>query len=92
MARDVVGVMVCPECGNPGAEVKRQKNGSLVYRWCPDCKAQYFPRSQSASDRLAEKVATKNAPVTDTGTGGVEERAPVIDKAPSGGRGFDMGL
>ncbi len=53
MAREVLGMMACPECGG-AAEVKKTRAG-LAYRWCMDCNAQYFPRSPEASDRLLEK-------------------------------------
>jgi hypothetical protein len=62
MAREVLGHMACPECGEQ-AEVKKQKNG-LAYRWCTECNAQYFPRTVEASDRLLTKCgAAKPAPV-----------------------------
>ena len=51
--REVVGVMICPECGMTGAEIKTQKNG-LLYRYCPECNAQYFPRTAEASARLGK--------------------------------------
>lgn len=50
-----VGFMVCPECGLEGAEIKTQKTG-LLYRWCPDCNAQYFPRTEQASERLRARM------------------------------------
>ncbi|MGV0983498.1 MAG: hypothetical protein ACOYB2_03020 [Limnohabitans sp.] len=75
MAREVLGHMVCPECGSE-AEVKKQKNG-LAYRWCTECNAQYFPRTAEASDRLLEKCgAQKPVPVP--------KKEPVTVTAPSG--------
>lgn len=62
--REVLGHMDCPECGLSGAEVKPQKNG-LAYRWCPECNAQYFPRTEEASARLLKK-ARASVPVTGT--------------------------
>jgi hypothetical protein len=56
--------MKCPECGNPEAEIKPQKKEGLVYRWCPECNAQYFARTPEASDRLVQKIG--KAPVTVT--------------------------
>ena len=91
--REVLGTMDCPECGMSGAEIKAQKTG-LLYRWCPDCNAQYFPRTAEASERLGKKAgigaAVAPAPVT-----GTEEKAPVmpVTKQPGQKRsGFDMGL
>lgn len=69
MARDVLAVCDCPECGQSGAEVKRTKAG-LLYRWCPECLAQYFPRNQAASDRLGARVGIG------TGTGTAKKEAP----------------
>jgi hypothetical protein len=90
--REVLGVMDCPECGMSGAEVKLQKTG-LLYRWCPECNAQYFPRTPEASDRLA-KAAGMNRddrpePVTVTVPDVPAHPAP----APARKRAsFDMGL
>ncbi len=51
MARDVLGLCACPECGHQSAEIKETKSG-LAYRWCPECFAQYFPKKYPQSDRL----------------------------------------
>lgn len=53
--REVLGTVACPECEHDGAEVKQQKNG-LPYRYCPDCDAQYFPRTTVAGRRLWAKI------------------------------------
>lgn len=93
--REVLGVMDCPECGLSGAEVKRAKSG-LLYRWCPECNAQYFPRTDEASARLAKRAGVGGAavsPVTDT----EKKSAPaaVIEKAaaikPATSAGFNLG-
>lgn len=82
MARDVLAFCDCPECGDKRAEVKRTKNG-LLYRWCPECFAQYFPKSKAASDRLAVRVGIS------TGTGTEPEQAakpapePVQERKPA---------
>lgn len=73
MARDVLATCDCPECGAGGAEVKRTRAG-LLYRWCPECLAQYFPRNQVSSDRLAQRVGLS------TGTG--TEPEPAAKPAP----------
>lgn len=42
MARaEALGHMTCPECDFPDAEIRQDKNGNL-YRYCPDCSAQYM--------------------------------------------------
>lgn len=86
----VMGVMACPECGFPDAEVKEQKNG-LLYRFCPECNAQYFPRTVEASGRLAAQMV----PVTVTDAQEVEpvkgepEREP--EKNPASRARFNLG-
>lgn len=59
MGSQVLKEIECPECGGAG-QVKRQKNG-MLYRWCMDCKAQYFPKSPEASDRLAARYGIGEA-------------------------------
>lgn len=88
--REIVGVMICPECGMTGAEVKRQKNG-LLYRYCPECNAQYFPRTEDASARLGAKCGavsvtdnTKGGGKPESGTGAARpvEAAPPTEPKP----------
>jgi len=77
--RELLGHAKCPECGFDLAEVKAQKNG-MLYRWCPDCEAQFFPRKAAASDRLRAQMS----PVTVTEPEPVkkDEPAPVTLPAP----------
>ena len=81
---EILGHMACPECGGE-AEVKSQKNG-MAYRWCPDCKAQYFTRNAEASDRLLAKCGTeKPVPVPVTapfGLGNVTSITTTTTQAP----------
>jgi predicted nucleic acid-binding Zn-ribbon protein len=76
------GLMDCPECGFHDAEVKLSKSG-MLYRYCPDCNAQYFARTPEASGRLAAKMR----PVSGTDTGVVvavvKPAAPVTGTAPA---------
>lgn len=55
MKKEILGTLACPECGHDAAEVKQQKNG-LPYRYCPECDAQYFPRTTAAGNRLWAKI------------------------------------
>jgi len=75
MAKEVLAVCMCPECGADGAaEIKRTKAG-LLYRWCTECAAQYFPRTVEMSDRLGRAAGLSG---TGTGTGAnVVEPEPV---------------
>lgn len=58
-AGKLVGHALCPECDLDGAEVKEDKNGHL-YRWCPDCNAQYFTRGD---DRRMRNLRAKMRPL-----------------------------
>ncbi len=57
MAGEIVGRTGCPECGFASAHVKR--SAKTLYRYCPDCGAQYMatgPRREAellAKTRLA---------------------------------------
>lgn len=77
MAGKAIGLCKCPECDNENAEVKPQRNG-LVYRFCPGCKAQYFPRTPETSDRLRAKMR----PDTVTDTAPAAPSAPVEEVKP----------
>lgn len=98
MGKEIFGSVMCPECGMDGAQVKRQKNG-LYYRYCPDCDAQYFPRTSAASERLAVAAGVGAGRVADGAEAGdatpaatvtVTEAAPDQEKQKK--RGFDFGL
>jgi predicted nucleic acid-binding Zn-ribbon protein len=57
MASTSIGRTNCPECGFDAAHVKRKdEEGKKAYRHCPDCGAQYFPRSSGQEKTLLEKV------------------------------------
>lgn len=62
MAREKLGTMPCPECGHPEAEIKRQKCGVKIYRYCPECNAQFFARTP-AQEAAMLKIINQN-PVT----------------------------
>lgn len=84
MGREIIGLVDCPECGLSGAQIKLQKSG-LAYRFCPDCAAQFFPRSEAESKRLLSKI-----PVTGTGAAAVVE--PVTEAKPAAKKsGFNLG-
>lgn len=60
MAKDLIGLTTCPECGCERAEIKETK-AKLAYRWCPECYAQYFPKKYPQSDRLKETARAGTA-------------------------------
>ena len=61
MASQLIGRAMCPECGFEKAhiKIKMDKDGAKPYRHCPECGAQYFPRSAEQADRLREKIKTQ---------------------------------
>lgn len=70
--REALGHMHCHECDFPDAEIKPQsKNPELLYRWCPECNAQYFARTPEATARLRAKIRTPG--------GSEHAKAPAIE-------------
>lgn len=58
----VVGQCTCPECGFTDAEVRRDRNAHL-YRYCPDCTAQYFTYGDAVkSANLLRQVVAPAGP------------------------------
>lgn len=57
MASALLGRVKCPHCGFEAAHVKRSEKGT-VYSHCPqhDCGAQYFPRNETARQRLLDAM------------------------------------
>lgn len=55
MAKELIGLCDCPECGYDKAEISETKAG-LAMRFCPCCKAQYFPKKTPSSDLLIAKA------------------------------------
>ena len=59
MPSKLIGRVECPECGFGAAHVKQKTEGDtakLPYRYCPECGAQYFPKSEAAAARLTAKM------------------------------------
>ena len=65
--KDVLGHMPCPECGHPDAEIKMQKCGVKLYRYCPECNVQTFARTPAQEKAMRAAITTP--PVTGTDTG-----------------------
>lgn len=63
MASQMLGRCACPECGFKSAHVKKTeaKETARAYRYCPECGAQYFPRSNRQEKDLLDKTR-KEAP------------------------------
>lgn len=58
MASKMLGRCACPECGFNSAHVKitEAKETARAYRYCPECGAQYFPRSNRQEKDLLDKT------------------------------------
>jgi len=58
MASQMLGRCACPECGFKSAHVKKTeaKETARAYRYCPECGAQYFPRSNRQEKDLLDKT------------------------------------
>jgi DNA-directed RNA polymerase subunit RPC12/RpoP len=88
MGSQVLKEVECPECGG-AAQVKRQKSG-LLYRWCMDCRAQYFAKSPEASDRLAARYGIGNADGMRPEPEPVKVENPNPEKAKAGRYGYSV--
>jgi hypothetical protein len=54
MAAEILGTGPCPECDHQRAQLKQTASGA-PYRYCPACKAQYFPRRKEAQRALCKR-------------------------------------
>ncbi len=91
MAKELIGLCDCPECGNAGAQISETKAG-LAMRWSPECFAQDFPKKDPQSDTLKARARPGTAtgrhaaPGTVTGpeqgTGSKYEPVPVQEQKP----------
>lgn len=73
MSSQIIGRSACPECDFKAAHVKQGPKS--IYRYCPECGSQYFPRNARQLDLLKNKMR----PVVDTATSTdtVAEVAPI---------------
>lgn len=81
MASIMIGRAACPECGFPSAHVKQSER--CIYRWCPDCGAQHYARTERQRADLMAKTRTPDG----TGSGSTSAPAP----APASGTGSGNG-
>lgn len=51
MTAETLATGKCGECGHDRAQLKMTARGA-PYRYCPVCRAQYFPRRADAQERL----------------------------------------
>lgn len=61
MAGEIVGRTGCPECGFASAHVKR--SAKCLYRYCPDCGAQYM----ATGERRERNLLAQTRPVAPVG-------------------------
>lgn len=69
MASRMIGRAACPECGFSSAHVKQSEK--CLYRYCPECGAQYNTRTDRQRTDLMAKtraIEAPAAPATDTAT------------------------
>lgn len=65
MASVMIGRATCPECGFKSAHVKQGEK--CLYRYCPDCTAQYYARTNKQRENLmAQSRIDATATATDT--------------------------
>lgn len=76
MASRMIGRATCPECGFHAAHVKETEK--CIHRYCPECNAQYFAKSDRQRADLLKK--TKLLDATPSGT---EPSAPPTATEPS---------
>lgn len=74
----MLGRTPCPECGFGAAHVKQAEGeGKRPYRYCPECSAQYYTRTNRQAADLMAKTRDKPAPAA----------APAAPPAPAPARG-----
>lgn len=74
MASLILGRTACPECGNASAHVKQ--SDKCLYRYCPECGAQYFAKTPRQVEDLKAKTRFISA--------GVPPSPPTEPKPPAG--------
>lgn len=107
MASKLIGRVKCTECDFEHAHVKIKTDPpegkvALAYRHCPECGAQFFPRSKAQADRLTTKMRPEGqtappappeaAPAAPAAAGGAGQPAAVPAATSKGKRGFLDGL
>ena len=78
MAKNLIGHCDCPECGKE-AEVGKDKRDNL-YRYCPDCNAQYFTRGDK---QRTENVLAKTRLLKVEAPPAPEQSKPAATPAPA---------
>jgi hypothetical protein len=63
MPSRLLGRAPCPECGFESAHVKESEPKRTLYRYCPGCGAQYFPRGETACERLRAAMRPEGQPL-----------------------------
>jgi predicted nucleic acid-binding Zn-ribbon protein len=85
MSSSIIGRTACPECDFKSAHVKQGPKS--IYRYCPECGSQYFPRNERQLDLLKTKMRplvdapTSTATVAEVGAISVTHH----DKSPATG-------
>lgn len=87
MASRMIGRAPCQECGFSAAHVKQSEK--CLYRYCPECGAQYNTRGDRqradlmAKTRLIDQPATTPDTASDTASAGATPAAEAVSGAPA---------
>ncbi len=80
MASRMIGRATCPECGFGSAHVKQSEK--CHYRYCPECSAQYYAKSdRQVADLLAKTRVDTPAPGPSP-TGSEKTPEPAVPATP----------
>ncbi len=102
MASRMIGRATCPECGFGSAHVKQSEK--CHYRYCPECSAQYYAKSErQVADLLAKtRIEAPGSGATPTGSAPAPipadsaapaaPAAPIAPAAPAAARRPGLGL
>lgn len=87
MASRMIGRTACPECSFSSAHVKESEK--CLYRWCPECSAQYYAKTQrQRADLMAKTRMLEGSP---TGSTSAPAAAPAGGSTTGSGSGTESG-
>lgn len=81
MASVMIGRAACPECGFSAAHVKQSEK--CLYRYCPECGAQHYAKSERQRADLMSKTRTEKPATVASPTGSSKAAAPAAKPMPT---------